>query len=343
MPDAGLNRTSPPPIQSHFAVLLPVFNDWQSFASLLRSFDTIARDHNLRISVVAVNDGSTLAIPADLGTDGDLPNLQHLEIVNLVCNMGHQSAITVGLSMLADRDTYDAVIVMDSDGEDNPDDIPKLLADFEDNSQHIVLAERVSRSEGPVFKAFYVVYKFIFRALTGQGIASGNFCVISGENCKQLTYMSNLWNSLPATVLSSRIPHRLVPTHRAKRLHGESKLNFVGLVLHGLQAITVFAEPVAVRLSLMILVMITVAAFSVAALRIWTDIFILGWASSMLGILAIIGVQTLFLWTFTSMVVLKNKSLMQMVPAIQYGTYIKDILVRFSRKTDAEKLDIEVS
>ncbi len=339
MLDAVVNQPSRAIEPKHFAILLPVFDDWPSFGSLLKSLDTIAKDHQLKLSIVAVNDGSNLPLPADFGADQDLPNLHHLEIINLVCNLGHQQAIAIGLSLLSKRGDHSAILVMDSDGEDSPDDIPQLLADHNNNTQHVVLAERISRSEGPVFNAFYFIYKIIFRTLTGQKISSGNFCVIPIEKCRQLTYMSNLWNSLPATILSSRIPHRLVPTHRAKRLFGSSKLNFVGLVLHGLQAITVFAEAVAVRLSLLILAMITVAAVIVAGTRIWTDIFVPGWASSMIGILAIIGVQTLFLWTFTSMVVLKNRSLMQMIPAIQYTIYVKDVLTLFSRNTVSNTLD----
>ena len=47
-----------------------------------------------------------------------------IEVVTLACNLGHQRAIAVGLVEVYCRKRFDAVLVMDSDGEDAPADAP---------------------------------------------------------------------------------------------------------------------------------------------------------------------------------------------------------------------------
>ncbi|HEY0552540.1 MAG TPA: hypothetical protein VGF13_23270, partial [Verrucomicrobiae bacterium] len=51
-----------------------------------------------------------------------------------------------------------------------------------------------------------------------------------------------------AAVFQARLPRDLVATRRGARYSGKSKMNFVSLVIHGLQALSVFIEVVAVRL-----------------------------------------------------------------------------------------------
>src|SRR5438128_9366117 len=65
-----------------------------------------------------------------------------------------------------------------------------------------------------------------------------------------LVTMPGLWNHYAAAIFQARLPRQLAPTVRGQRYSGKSKMNFVALVIHGLQAISVFIEVVAVRLLL---------------------------------------------------------------------------------------------
>ena len=40
-------------------VIIPIFNDWESFILLLQRIDTEMANKNLQVQVLAVNDGST--------------------------------------------------------------------------------------------------------------------------------------------------------------------------------------------------------------------------------------------------------------------------------------------
>ncbi len=316
--------------KEHFAFLLPVFNDWSSFEVVLACIDKLAGDSDLCVSVVAVNDGSTSEMPERFGDGARYPNLESLEVMNLVCNMGHQRAIAIGLPEILGRAKYDAVIVMDADGEDDPNDLPTLIDAYRRNPAAIVLAQRMRRSEGILFRVCYWIYKQVFRALTGHNISFGNYCLLPVAAAKRLIYKPNLWNSLPATVLLSRVPYILTPTRRGKRIDGVSHMSLVSLILHGLHAVTVFSEAVVIRLSIFVAGTTLLGMAAVMLFRLSTDFFVRGQASSMIGILLVILLQVLFLVGSTSLLVLQNRSLKQMIPAVDYSVYIEDIVVLIS-------------
>ena len=105
--------------------LTPVYNDWESFQVLLNHIEKIQSENTEKFlfTIVAVNDGSS---------DECLPEIKNtslsITIINLKINIGHQRAIAVGLQYIYNEvSDYDFVIVMDSDGEDKPEDIIKLI------------------------------------------------------------------------------------------------------------------------------------------------------------------------------------------------------------------------
>ncbi|WP_161625058.1 glycosyltransferase family 2 protein [Paramagnetospirillum caucaseum] len=277
-------------------------------------------------SVFCVNDGSTTARPKTIGVASAISNLRSLEIINLVCNLGHQRALAIGLAEIARRDEFTAVIVLDADGEDDPNHLDRIIAAHTDSPEKVIFARRSQRSEGLVFRMFYVVYKLCFQILTGFRISFGNFCLIPMESARRLVFKANLWNSLPATILQSKLPYTTVDSHRRPRICGQSKMGFVGLLLHGFHAISVFSEPVIVRLVLLIISTSSFLVLGIVAIRYTTDILVPGWTSSMIAILVVISLQALFLIMNTTLVVLQNRCLKQMIPAVEFKPFIRDIV-----------------
>ena len=182
--------------------VVPVFNDWVSFGHLVERVDEALSETDFTARIVAVNDGSLDEMESGPWAASSLRRVASVEVTDLVCNMGHQRAIAIGLSVVADREAQ-AVVVMDGDGEDDPRDLPRLLSAFAGGGAHIILAQRAKRSEGLLFRTLYPVYKFAFRWLTGFSLSFGNYCVLSMPAVHRLVFMPNLWNSLPATSLPS--------------------------------------------------------------------------------------------------------------------------------------------
>lgn len=309
------------------AIITPVYNDWDCLRQLCIRLNSLAERNDYNLRIIAINDGSSIPMPGDICADGALPCVKSVEVVELQCNLGHQRAIAVGLTEVARRNDQDLVIIMDSDGEDNPDDIAGLIELHKKNPNGIVLAQRAKRSEGMPFVMFYWIYKRMFLLLTGYSISFGNFSLVPSGFIHNLIHSPSLWSSLSATILRSRIPLMLYPTIRSQRFSGTSKMNFTALVLHGLQTISVFGETVMIRLSIMIFAAVLIALGTVISLRLFTDLLVPGFTSEIIGILCIVILQVGTMLGGTGLLVLHNRSVMPMIPAIHATSFIRNIIL----------------
>ena len=275
--------------------------------------------------VVAVDDGSTMHLS---DTRALLPHgscIEAIEVLQLAINLGHQRAIAVGLASIARRDDINTVVVMDSDGQDRDEDIVTLLAAADQHPEHVVLAQRTRRSEGVIFRIGYAIYKMLFRVLVGRTINFGNFCLLPMSVVRRLVHMPDLWNNLPAAIMRSRLPHVAVPTVRGVRHAGQSHMNVPSLVLHGLSALSVYVDQIFVRVLLgtAAAAAITVlGALIVVIVRFSTSFGVPGWASTMIGDLFIILMQTIVIAVATTLMVLGNRSQRPIVPFADAPSFI---------------------
>jgi polyisoprenyl-phosphate glycosyltransferase len=305
-------------------ILLPVFNDWESCGILLRKAEQeLNKRPEFDYSFIIVDDFSSQALPSDFGNDLTHP----FKILPLNRNVGHQRAIALGLCYVKDELPCDYVVVMDADGEDRPQDITALLDKAVVEVEKIVFAKRSKRFEGFWFRFFYSWYKFIFRLLTGKSIAFGNFCAIPYNKLKNIVYVSELWNHFSGGVIRSRIPYTSIPLERGVRLAGYSKMNFISLVMHGLSAISVYTDTLAVRILLSSIGLIFISLLSifvVAGIKLMTPFAIPGWASYIvIGILIII-FQAFMISLFLVFNVLNYRTQQHFIPALEYKKFIEN-------------------
>jgi len=241
-----------------WAIITPVYEDGPSFTRLCGELAQL--DAGVRFHVIAVDDGSLAEPPGavQIGAAGLTG-----EVLRLARNVGHQGAIAVGLAHAAGIEGLAGCIVMDCDGEDQPASIPALLAAVTCAGVDVAVAARAKRSESLTFRAFYQVYRRIFRLLTGQVIGFGNFMVLRPVALKRLAVMHESWTHVASAVIKARLRRAEVPTDRGRRWFGRSKMNFVSLVLHGLRAVMVFKDAVLTRLCMLCALM---AGFSVLSI-----------------------------------------------------------------------------
>lgn len=316
-------------------IVTPVFNDWISFGTLLAEIDRAMSDWNMNVDVVAVDDGSSQSPWLDAAIKS-LRNIRDVTIVSLAVNLGHQRAIATGLAHANRLGTYDLCLVMDSDGEDRPEDIAAMLRMSVANPGAVIVAKRAQRSENWRFRAFYKVYKAMFRLLTGRVIDFGNFCLIPGNQLGRIAHMAELWNHFAGALVRSRIPLVSTDTVRGTRYAGQSTMNFVSLVVHGLSAISVFSDFMFVRLlvaSLVIGVLPVLMSLIAVILKFTTDLAIPGWTTNIAGFAALAILQILTLLVTSVFVSLSGRSGFPFVPAIHALTYIKETTCLRSLKT----------
>lgn len=279
-------------------VVTPVYEDVEASSRL---FVDLAKEFGADVELVVVDDGS-------VREPVDVRNLSRAGIKGVVLrlkrNVGHQGAIAIGLSYVADQLPHaQRVVVMDSDGEDVPSSIHTLLRALDDDSVDVAVAGRKSRVETLRFRAFYVVYKLIFGALTGRRINFGNFMALKAASVRRLTAMHETRTHVAGAVLGSklRLAHCLLD--RGARYAGRSRMNFTGLALHGFKALMVFAEDVLVRVGMMCVLISTI---SVVCAVVAVNLKLLGfatpgWFSVALGVLFLVFLQTAALTLVTLM------------------------------------------
>ena len=274
---------------SKLIILTSVYEDLIVFEILLRELKSKYQND---LYVVAVDDGSVkhpLTLEPFKGADVDGV------VVTLKRNVGNQRAISAGLRYVAERmDTHHALVVMDADGEDVPSDIAKLLHGLESSGLDVIVSKRANRADGVMFRVFYLVYKLLFRTLTGRPIAFGNFMAMRAAAARRLACMPELDLHVAATVLASKLRMGQCELDRGIRYAGESKMNFVTLTLHGFRGLMVFTEDVLVRVSLSC---VLVAALSVLLAIVAVGFKLTGhsspgWFSVALGVLVLIFLQT---------------------------------------------------
>ena len=310
------------------AILIPVYNDWAACGMLRPLLDAALAGAGRSARVVLIDDGSAQAVPDDFPGLG-FEAIGRVDILHLRRNLGHQRAIAIGLAHVWEHVPCEALVLMDSDGEDAPADVPRLLARFDqERGAKIIFAERTRRSESWTFVFFYRLYKLIHLVLAGIRVRVGNFSVLPRRALDSLIVVSELWNHYSAAVFKSRQPFETLPTTRAKRLSGHSRMNFVGLVAHGLGAISVFSEVIGVRLLVATLGLILVTAFGLAltvVVRLATDLPIPGWATSTLGILAVILFQAVMLSIQFSFIILGGRQGTTFLPCRDYAYFVGSV------------------
>lgn len=267
--------------------LTPVYNDWESFTVLTAQINELNSRYSDRylFAIIAINDGSTEERNQE--ASAGVP----IKILNLKVNIGHQRAIAVGLQYIYNEiQDNDYVVVMDSDGEDKPDDIIFLIGEaIKEKDKKIVFAQRKKRQESMAFKTGYFFYKYLFYFLTGQKISFGNFSIVPKSLLGKVVHQSNIWNHYSGGIIQSKIPFTKVLLDRGKRFRGVSKMNSNSLIIHGLSSIAVYFDFLSLRIlrcSLYGIMLCFVSVMFILYQKLFTDSTIPGWASSLILIIS---------------------------------------------------------
>jgi hypothetical protein len=235
--------------RSERLVLIPVLDDWSAVSVLLRELDEVFVRLGVSADILLIDDGSTTEPSDSLSRPTEA--LRSVEVLRLRRNLGHQRAIAIGLAYAEQHLDPELVVVLDGDGEDDPNDLEALFAKVEEEGRRaVVFAERTRRSESYTFRVGYHLYRFAHLVLTGKRVRVGNYSVVPRRILTRLVVVSELWNHYAAAVLNARIPFSTVPTARRKRIDGHSRMGYVSLVVHGLSALSVYASLIGVRVLL---------------------------------------------------------------------------------------------
>ncbi len=305
-------------------IVIPVYNDWKSLSILLGKLrEQSGRDTLLQWNYLVVDDGSK----AHPGTDFSLG--PGVTVLRLRRNLGHQRAISIGLSYLsAHHPGMFACAVMDADGEDDPSGVNLLIEKAREAPGNLVFASRTKRQEGVRFRFGYALYKVLFRLLTGHRISFGNFSLVPGSLLSTVVNISEIWNHYSGGLMKARIPYVTKPIPRGKRYAGDSQMNYQSLVLHGLRSISVYLDQVAARFMsvfLLFSVFLGLGVLLVLYLKFFTALAIPGWATAALSGLLIMFFQALLVTLFMAFMVLNQNTQRLLIPAIDFVSFLESV------------------
>jgi hypothetical protein len=201
-------------------------------------------------------------------------------------NLGHQRAIVYGLrKILPDVNESDLIVTLDSDGEDRPEDIPRLLApllDGADPVRTLCIARRTERNESLQFKVLYRMFRLMFRILTGTTVRSGNFAAYRGWLAERILSHPYFDLCYSSTLISLGIRTTSVPCARGERYAGQSRMSALSLFMHGVRMLMPFTDRIAVRALTAFTAIFGVGVLSAAivtSIRIFTNAAIPGWTT----------------------------------------------------------------
>jgi len=320
--------TTHDPSHHDLVVVTPCFGDWPTIPRLIGALDRSARELGLRCQVLIVNDGGAPA-PDGLAEQIATESTLGCEILELRRNLGHQRAIAIGLAYADAHLCADHLLVMDADGEDDPDAIEQLYNAARLKPDAIVFAHRSERSEGAIFRVGYALFKEFFRVLSGHVISFGNFSLIPWPILRRLTVSPEIWVHYAAGVIRARLPYATTPIPRTGRYAGQSRMNLASLILHGMAAISLFADVAAVRVMLFAFCTLLLSGFAIAvatALKLFTALATPGWATSVVVGMTILMTQVITLSLILVFVAFQQRTTAaNALPCEIYSKYIEKV------------------
>jgi len=220
-----------------FTILIPVYNDWKSLEKLLVNInENIKNIKTCKFNCTIVNDCSTIKNP-EIKTPS---NINFIKIIHMNRNRGHARCNAFGIKYLSRNQDLDYVILMDSDGEDRPEEIKLLIEKVLAEPNTSVVAKRIKRSEGLLFQTLYRIHKYLVLLTTGKLINFGNFSCLTKNDLEILSTKASLWCSFSGSVKKHIKKYNEINSFRGMRYFGPSQMSFFKLIIHSLSIIAVF-------------------------------------------------------------------------------------------------------
>jgi glycosyltransferase involved in cell wall biosynthesis/putative flippase GtrA len=215
--------------------------------------------------------------------------------IKLSRNRGHQNALLAGLLTVKGE----AVISIDADLQDDLSAIEEMLDDYS-AGHDIVYGVRSSRKTDTFFKNFTAIAYYRLLAVMGVEIIynHADYRLMSRRAIEALKEFGEVNLFLRGIIPQLGFSHTIVYYERADRFAGESKYPLKKMLALAWQGITSFSDvPLQVITGLGLLV--SLISFAVTIWAVWIKLFtegaIPGWASTVLPIYFLGGIQLLCL------------------------------------------------
>ncbi len=238
------------------SVVVPLFNEAGNVGPLLERLLAVLGNGGYRFEVILVDDGSRDETWTEIeARAGDMP---FLRASRLSRRFGHQHALLAGLSQASG----DVVVTMDGDLQHPPEEIPKLLRQWE-NGYEIVNTRRLDRAVTGAFKrlasrGFYIVFSMLSEVDVNEG--SSDFRLMDRRALDELLKFRDVDPFLRGAAQWLGFRTTTVPFQAARRHGGTSKYGFFKMLKFASGAIVSFSTK-PLRIGIGIGVLTSILAF----------------------------------------------------------------------------------
>jgi dolichol-phosphate mannosyltransferase len=276
-----------------YSVVAPIFNEEETIPHFYARTIAVMESTGEPFELVLVNDGSV---------DGSYRVLRDLHerdprvrVIDFSRNFGHQIAISAGL----DHARGQAVIIIDSDLQDPPEVIPKLIARWKAGAE-VVYAQRAQRAGETRFKLFTAALFYrLIRRLTAVNIPpdTGDFRLLGRTVVDSLAQMREHHRFMRGLSAWVGFRQEAVQYDRQERFAGSTKYPFRKMLRFSIDAITSFSHvplQLATSFGFILAGLSLVGIVAAIVLRLVTHA-IIGQASTLILVLFLGGIQLIFL------------------------------------------------
>lgn len=274
------NMRHPHPENALVSVVLPVFNESAILEELTTQIVSVLRNEDYEFEIVYVNDGSR---------DGSAELLDqlaardpHVRIVHFSRNFGHQAAVQAGL----EQARGDAIIVMDSDLQDDPRALKTFLA-YWTAGYDVVYAVRTDRKENVLKRGLFSLFYRILERVSDIPIPrdAGNFGLVDRRVADLINQIEDRDRYYPGLRSWAGFRQIGIPVERAARHDDTPRVSFWQLVKLAKAAVFSFSSaPIEFFYAVAGLSTIVCAATTAfaACQWLWDGSAISGWVSLMM-------------------------------------------------------------
>ena len=276
------------------SVVIPIYNDQEVIAELLRRLTAVLEIIVSDYEIILIDDGSRDNSWAIMNEERKLR--EHLRIARLSRNFGQQNAIAAGLSLT----TKELIVLMDSDLQDRPEDIPVLIdALLADPEATMAIAQWEERKDSRMKKAVSRLFQIVSNRITDihQMPRLGIFRVMKKSVVDELRNFPE--RTATAVSLLYFIGHKYVavPLKRDARFAGSSGYNLrkmLALTFARIFSFSMFPIRMVTYMGALLCIGSMLAACGLIIYKLVGNV-VTGWTSMMVLMLFLFGLNFAFL------------------------------------------------
>ena len=227
-----------------YVILIPSFNDWECLNLLIPKIDQVLKNTNENVDVLIVNDGST---KKNHLVFKKISHLKKIEVLNLRKNVKAQIAIATGLNFLKKEKIQGGIIVMDADGQDDPEYLIDIFKESKKNPERTITINRTKRDDALSFKILYQMYLFLSFLLTFKYLKFGVYSYLHSSSLDKILSTNDIHLAYAASLAKHFKNKNVIFAPRKKRILGESQNNYKSLTHYALKIISVFRNQVLIN------------------------------------------------------------------------------------------------